>query len=59
MLSKKVLYIPGVMTITEITNILANGWKLVKLFPRSCFSPDNIKAIKAPLPNNEIMPRWA
>ncbi|AHF60680.1 hypothetical protein P344_01370 [Spiroplasma mirum ATCC 29335] len=47
------------MTITEITNILANGWKLVKLFPRSCFSPDNIKAIKAPLPNNEIMPRWA
>ncbi|AHF57370.1 bifunctional 2-keto-4-hydroxyglutarate aldolase/2-keto-3-deoxy-6-phosphogluconate aldolase [Spiroplasma eriocheiris] len=54
--AKKVLYIPGAMTITEMTNILANGWKLVKLFPGSCFSPDYIKAIKAPLPNIEIMP---
>lgn len=49
-------YIPGCMTITEITRAIEFGCDIVKLFPGSAFGPDFIKAIKGPLPQVNIMP---
>ncbi|MBO3443221.1 bifunctional 2-keto-4-hydroxyglutarate aldolase/2-keto-3-deoxy-6-phosphogluconate aldolase [Clostridium sp. CCUG 7971] len=50
------LYLPGCMTVTEIMNALEKGNKMVKLFPGDVFGHKYIKAIKAPIPNVEIMP---
>ncbi|GIN70548.1 2-dehydro-3-deoxy-phosphogluconate aldolase [Bacillus sp. J14TS2] len=49
-------YMPGCMTITEIKQALESGVDIIKLFPGSAFGPDYIKAIKAPLPQVNIMP---
>lgn len=49
-------YMPGCMTITEVTKALSYGADIVKLFPGSAFGPDFVKAIKAPLPQANIMP---
>lgn len=51
-----ITYIPGVMTVNEITNVMDKGLTLLKLFPANNYKPDIIKAFKAPLPNLEIMP---
>ncbi len=48
-------YIPGCMTITEITNALEYGVDIIKLFPASNFKKDILNAIKAPLPNIKMM----
>ncbi|MTB63536.1 bifunctional 4-hydroxy-2-oxoglutarate aldolase/2-dehydro-3-deoxy-phosphogluconate aldolase [Streptococcus sp. zg-86] len=48
-------YIPGCMTLTEMTVALEAGSELVKLFPGSAFGPKYIAAIKAPLPQVGIM----
>lgn len=53
---KNVLYIPGCMTITEMMNAMANGNKMIKLFPGEVFGPSFVKSVKAPIPNAEIMP---
>ncbi|MGX4601283.1 bifunctional 4-hydroxy-2-oxoglutarate aldolase/2-dehydro-3-deoxy-phosphogluconate aldolase [Faecalimicrobium sp. JNUCC 81] len=50
------LYLPGCMTVTEIMNALEKGNKMVKLFPGDAFGHKYVKAIKAPIPNVEIMP---
>lgn len=50
------LYLPGCMTVSEIMNALDKGNKMVKLFPGDVFGPKYVKAIKAPIPNAEIMP---
>lgn len=49
-------YMPGCMTITEMTTALELGCDIIKLFPGSAFDSDFIKAVKAPLPQVNIMP---
>ncbi|MGL6169417.1 MAG: bifunctional 2-keto-4-hydroxyglutarate aldolase/2-keto-3-deoxy-6-phosphogluconate aldolase, partial [Fusobacteriaceae bacterium] len=49
-------YMPGCMTITEMVTAIEAGADIVKLFPGSAFGPDFIKAVKAPLPQANIMP---
>lgn len=49
-------YMPGCMTITEVTQALSYGADIIKLFPGSAFGPSFISAIKAPLPQANIMP---
>jgi 2-dehydro-3-deoxyphosphogluconate aldolase / (4S)-4-hydroxy-2-oxoglutarate aldolase len=49
-------YMPGCMTITEMKRALESGVDIVKLFPGNAFGPDFIKAVKAPLPQVNIMP---
>lgn len=49
-------YMPGCMTITEMKKALEAGVDIVKLFPGSAFGPDFVKAVKAPLPQVNIMP---
>jgi 2-dehydro-3-deoxyphosphogluconate aldolase/(4S)-4-hydroxy-2-oxoglutarate aldolase len=51
----QVPYMPGCMTITEITKAMQYGADIVKLFPGSAFGPSFIKAVKAPLPQANIM----
>ncbi|AGX06808.1 keto-hydroxyglutarate-aldolase/keto-deoxy-phosphogluconate aldolase [Bacillus sp. NRRL B-14911] len=49
-------YLPGCMSITEISHALKAGVDIIKLFPGSGFGPGFISAIKAPLPQANIMP---
>ena len=49
-------YLPGCMTITEIKTALRSGVDIVKLFPASTFEPSFVDAVKAPLPQVNIMP---
>ncbi|KQL41793.1 ketohydroxyglutarate aldolase [Bacillus sp. FJAT-25509] len=49
-------YLPGCMTITEMKLALEYGADVIKLFPGNAFGPDFIKAVKAPLPQVNIMP---
>ena len=51
-----VLYLPGCMTVAEIMRAMDAGNKMIKLFPGDLFGPKYVKAIKAPIPNVEIMP---
>lgn len=51
-----VLYLPGCMTVTEIMKAMAEGNKMIKLFPGELFGPKFVKSIKAPIPHVEIMP---
>ncbi|WP_218780179.1 bifunctional 4-hydroxy-2-oxoglutarate aldolase/2-dehydro-3-deoxy-phosphogluconate aldolase [Bacillus sp. OV166] len=52
----QVPYMPGCMTITEMKRALEAGVDIVKLFPGSAFGPEFVKAVKAPLPQVNIMP---
>lgn len=49
-------YMPGCMTITEMVKAMEYGADIVKLFPGSAFGPSFVKAVKAPLPQANIMP---
>lgn len=49
-------YMPGCMTITEMTTAMQYGADIIKLFPGSAFGPSFVKAVKAPLPQANIMP---
>ncbi len=49
-------YLPGCMTITEMKTALKAGVDIVKLFPGSAFGPKIVSALKAPLPQLNIMP---
>lgn len=49
-------YMPGCMTITEMKRALEAGADIIKLFPGNAFGPDFVKAVKAPLPQINIMP---
>ena len=48
-------YIPGCMTVTEITTALKYGVDIIKLFPANNFESNFIKSLKAPLPNINFM----
>lgn len=52
----QVPYMPGCMTITEMKQAMESGADVVKLFPANNFTPQMIKAAKAPLPQVNIMP---
>lgn len=47
---------PGINTVTEAVTALELGVDILKLFPASNLKPSTIKAIKAPIPNAEIIP---
>lgn len=49
-------YMPGCMTITEIQTAMRYGAEIVKVFPGSVVGKGFIKAIKAPLPQVNVMP---
>lgn len=53
---ENILYLPGCMTVSEIMKAMDSGNKMIKLFPGDLFGPKYVKAIKAPIPNVEIMP---
>lgn len=52
----QVPYMPGCMTLTEMKRALEAGVDIVKLFPGNAFGPEFVKAVKAPLPQINIMP---
>lgn len=47
---RKVAYIPGCGTLTEISNAEAAGAELVKIFPGDVLGPDFVKAVHGPQP---------
>lgn len=53
---RKVLYLPGCATLTEIGRAEELGCEIVKLFPGSVYGPEFIKAIRGPQPWTSIMP---
>lgn len=53
---RKVLWLPGCGSLTEIARAEELGAEIVKLFPGSQFGPEFVKAIKAPCPWTSIMP---
>lgn len=53
---RKVLYIPGCQTLTEISNAEALGADIIKLFPASILTPSYVKSILGPKPCTLIMP---
>lgn len=53
---RKVLWLPGCATLTEISKAEELGCEIVKLFPGDSFKPDFVKAIKGPCPWTNIMP---
>ncbi|MBI2965531.1 MAG: bifunctional 4-hydroxy-2-oxoglutarate aldolase/2-dehydro-3-deoxy-phosphogluconate aldolase [Chloroflexi bacterium] len=54
---RKVAYIPGCATATEISNAEALGCEVVKVFPGDAAGgPDFVRAVLAPMPWSSIMP---
>lgn len=53
---RKVLYAPGIASLTEIGMAEEMGCEVVKLFPGSVYGPDFVKSIKGPQPWTKIMP---
>ena len=53
---RKVPYMPGCGTLTEVGKAEELGCDIVKLFPGSVYGPGFIKAIKGPQPWTNIMP---
>ena len=53
---RKVPYMPGCGTLTEIGQAEELGCDIVKLFPGSVYGPNFIKSIKGPQPWTTIMP---
>ncbi len=51
-----VISIPGVLTPTEALVAYESGADFVKIFPAGSLGPDYIKAIKAPLPQLQVIP---
>lgn len=48
-------YIPGCMTITEVQKALESGCEMIKAFPGGTLGMSFIKALKAPLPQVQVM----
>ncbi|MBZ9631661.1 bifunctional 4-hydroxy-2-oxoglutarate aldolase/2-dehydro-3-deoxy-phosphogluconate aldolase [Salegentibacter sp. LM13S] len=53
---RKVLYLPGCGSLTEISQAEELGCEIVKLFPAAVLGSDFVKAIKGPQPWTSIMP---
>ena len=55
-LEKKLPYLPGAITPTEIVQCHESGAATVKIFPANLVNPAYLKAIAAPLPEIPLMP---
>lgn len=53
---RKILYLPGCGSLTEISRAEELGCDIVKLFPAAVLGPGFVKAIKGPQPWTSIMP---
>ncbi len=53
---RKVAYLPGCGTMTEIGRAEELGCEVIKLFPGSLYSPQFVKDLKGPQPWTSIMP---
>ena len=53
---RKVPYLPGCASLTEIGRAEELGCEIVKLFPGSVYGPEFIKAVSGPQPWTSIMP---
>src|SRR5699024_11159969 len=53
---RKIPYMPGCGTLTEIGEAEEMGCEIIKLFPGSVYGPGFVKAIKGPSPWTRIMP---
>ncbi|THH41884.1 bifunctional 4-hydroxy-2-oxoglutarate aldolase/2-dehydro-3-deoxy-phosphogluconate aldolase [Neolewinella litorea] len=53
---RKVAYLPGCATLTEIGRAEELGCEIVKLFPGSVYGPEFIKSVRGPQPWTSIMP---
>lgn len=53
---RKVLWLPGCGSLTEIAKAEELGCEIVKLFPGDTYGPKFVKALKAPCPWTSIMP---
>jgi len=51
-----IISIPGILTPTEAISAYEEGADFLKVFPADNLGPDYIKAIKAPLPQLQIIP---
>lgn len=49
-------YMPGCMTVTEMQTAMRYGSEIIKIFPGSVLGQGFVKAVKAPLPQVNIMP---
>ena len=48
-------WMPGVMTVTEIYNARVAGAEFIKIFPGEVLGPAFVKALKAPMPDVQVM----
>lgn len=48
-------WMPGVMTVTEIYNARIAGAEFIKIFPGEVLGPGFVKALKAPMPDVQLM----
>ncbi len=48
-------WMPGVMTVTEIYNARIAGAEFIKIFPGEVLGPGFVKALKAPMPDVQVM----
>lgn len=53
---RKVLWLPGCGTLTEINKAEELGCEIIKLFPGDVYGPQFIKAVKGPQPWTLLMP---
>ena len=53
---RKVAYLPGCGTLTEIGRAEELGCEIIKLFPGSIYTPQFVKDLKGPQPWTSIMP---
>ena len=53
---RKIMYLPGCGSLTEICTAEELGCEIVKLFPAAVYGPNFVKAVKAPQPWTSIMP---
>lgn len=52
----QVPYLPGAATIREVIEAMECGADIVKIFPGEILGPAFVKAVKAPLPQAQLMP---
>jgi 2-dehydro-3-deoxyphosphogluconate aldolase / (4S)-4-hydroxy-2-oxoglutarate aldolase len=54
--NKKMYWIPGCGTLTEIAKAVDLGAEIIKIFPGGVLGPDFVSAVKGPMPNLKLMP---
>lgn len=52
----RIPYMPGCMSLKEITEAMEYGVDIVKVFPGNVLKTDFVKAVKGPMPQVEMMP---